>query len=76
MKQVTMMLQHASQLANVSPLIFVLSMAVLLPLTVLFYKVLYPTYDSREPPPLWPKVPFIGHAYSIFREGGGYYRRP
>lgn len=76
MKQVTMLLQQASPLVDhFSPFVLVLSAAVLLPLAVLFYKAFYPTYDPREPPPLWPKVPFIGHAYSIFREGGGYYGR-
>jgi hypothetical protein len=75
MKQITTVLQHASQLYNDSPFMLVLSVAVLLPLGFWSYKVLYPTYDPREPPPLWPKVPFIGHAYSIFREGGGYFGR-
>jgi hypothetical protein len=75
MNQSTMVLQHASQLYNDSPFMLVLSVAVLLPLAVWSYRVFYPTYDPREPPPLWPKVPFIGHAYSIFREGGGYYGR-
>jgi len=51
--------------------------ALLLPLTLLYFlkQVLYPTYDPREPPALWPRVPFVGHAYSIFMEGGGYFER-
>lgn len=40
-----------------------------------FKRVLYLAHDPREPPLLWPKIPFIGHAISIVWEAGGYPER-
>ena len=56
--------------------LIVLATAAALALAVLFLRrALYPTYDPREPLALWPKIPFVGHAYSIIVEGGPYYER-
>jgi hypothetical protein len=52
--------------------------AVVLPLILFILwlkRVLYPTYSAREPPALYPRVPFLGHAWSLLREGGGYFDR-
>jgi hypothetical protein len=38
-------------------------------------RVLYPALGPREPPLLRPKIPYVGRAISIFREGGNYYGR-
>ncbi len=49
---------------------------IVLALAVLFLRrVFYLTYDPREPPALWPKIPFVGHAYSIIFEGGPCFER-
>ncbi|KAH6687154.1 cytochrome P450 [Plectosphaerella plurivora] len=34
-----------------------------------------PTFDPREPPPLWPTFPIIGHIVSILREAASFYPR-
>lgn len=66
---------HPPYLDDMSPTAWLLSLTAL-PLALFFLKrVLYPTYDSREPPALWPKIPFIGHVISIAWESGGYYER-
>ncbi|KAK3935473.1 cytochrome P450 [Diplogelasinospora grovesii] len=48
------------------PLLFIL---------LLLGKFLYPTFDPREPPVLYPRVPFIGHIISLVREKSGFYAR-
>jgi hypothetical protein len=68
-------LLYLTHLDNTSPFVL-LSAVVVLGLAVLSLKrLLYPTYDPREPPALRPKIPIVGHAFSIVREGGGYYER-
>lgn len=34
-----------------------------------------PTFDPREPPPLWPTVPLIGHIICLLREKASFYAR-
>ncbi|KAJ4304264.1 hypothetical protein N0V88_001877 [Collariella sp. IMI 366227] len=41
----------------------------------LLRRVLYPTYDPREPPVLRPKLPFFGHFWSMSRELLAYFER-
>lgn len=42
---------------------------------VLLKRLLYPTYDPREPPIIWPNTPFIGHIISLVQECGEFYIR-
>ncbi|KAK3302292.1 monooxygenase-like protein [Chaetomium strumarium] len=61
---------------NIPPATLLVVAALLLPFLILqLRRVLYPTYDPREPPVLRPKIPLIGHAFSIVWEGGGYFQR-
>ena len=55
--------------------IAVLVIAALPIVLVLMKKLLYPTYDPREPPVLRPKVPFIGHLVSLIKESNSFYIR-
>jgi hypothetical protein len=34
-----------------------------------------PKSDPREPPPLWPTVPLVGHIISLLRESASFYSR-
>lgn len=36
-------------------------------------RLLYPTYDPREPKVLRPRIPLIGHIISLVRECGEFY---
>ncbi|KXX78948.1 Cholesterol 7-alpha-monooxygenase [Madurella mycetomatis] len=67
--------QHPSQLSELSPLTLNLAVAAFLAVLILLKRVLYPTFDPREPPVLHPKIPFLGHLISIAREASGYYAR-
>lgn len=74
-----MVLHHFSHrfdtAAQPSPFVLVLTAAALALALSFLKRVLNPAYDLREPPLLWPKVPFAGHTFSIVREGGAYYER-
>lgn len=77
-KKMGLFYQPSQLLNELSPLTLTLVLTVaalaLLGLALL-KRVLYPTHDPREPPVLRPRIPLIGHAISIAREGGGYYER-
>lgn len=54
----------------------VLSVVLALPvLFVLLKRLLFPTFDPREPPVLRPRVPFIGHVIALVSERSSWYRR-
>lgn len=38
-------------------------------------RIVSPKFDNREPPPLWPTIPLIGHIISLLREQASFYRR-
>lgn len=44
-------------------------------LLVLLDCILSPSMHTLEPPVLKPRVPFIGHAITMFREKAGFYSR-
>ncbi|KAL2024713.1 hypothetical protein VTK56DRAFT_6914 [Thermocarpiscus australiensis] len=60
---------------NMPPMIYLFTLAALPLALLLLRRVLFPSYDPREPPVLRPKIPFLGHAISIAREASGYYTR-
>ncbi|KAJ0164669.1 7-alpha-hydroxycholest-4-en-3-one 12-alpha-hydroxylase [Colletotrichum tanaceti] len=48
---------------------------VMIPLLLVLKKLLFPTFDPREPPVLRPRMPFFGHVVSLVRESGSFYAR-
>jgi hypothetical protein len=64
---------HDGKLA-ISP-IAVFAIAALPLLIFILNKGFYPSVDAREPIIIPPKIPFIGHIISIFREGTSFYKR-
>ncbi|OLN81971.1 25-hydroxycholesterol 7-alpha-hydroxylase 3, partial [Colletotrichum chlorophyti] len=46
--------------------------AMLLALAIVLQKVLYPEIDAREPPPMKPKIPIIGHLVGIIQHQSQY----
>jgi hypothetical protein len=68
-------LLRLEELSELSPIALTLTVAALSLALLVLQRVLYPTFDSREPPVLRPKVPFIGHAISIARGINVYYAR-
>ncbi|KAL6355413.1 hypothetical protein LRP88_11002 [Fusarium phalaenopsidis] len=54
----------------------VLTAAIIIPLLFVgLKKLLYPTFDPREPPILRPRIPFIGHIVGMIRERSSWYIR-
>ncbi|KAI8651201.1 hypothetical protein NCS55_01363700 [Fusarium keratoplasticum] len=54
----------------------VLTAAIIIPLLFVgLKKLLYPTFDPREPPVLRPRIPFIGHIVGMIRERSSWYIR-
>lgn len=47
----------------------------MVPLAVILKRLLFPTFDIREPPILRPKVPFFGHVVSLVREAANFNNR-
>ncbi|KAF4845417.1 7-alpha-hydroxycholest-4-en-3-one 12-alpha-hydroxylase [Colletotrichum siamense] len=47
----------------------------MVPLAVILKRLLFPTFDAREPPILRPKVPFFGHVVSLVKEAANFNNR-
>ena len=52
----------------------VLAIAVLPVLVVLLKRLLFPTFDAREPPVLRPRIPVVGHLIAMARQKSSFYR--
>ncbi|KAI5460810.1 cytochrome P450 [Mariannaea sp. PMI_226] len=46
-----------------------------LPIAHFLKKLLWPTFDAREPPIIRPRIPAIGHLIALATEKSGFYRR-
>ncbi|KZL75264.1 prostacyclin synthase [Colletotrichum tofieldiae] len=49
------------------------SLAMLLALAIIVYKFASPEIDEREPPPMKPRIPVIGHLIGMIRHQSGYF---
>ncbi|KAL0765536.1 hypothetical protein CaCOL14_011760 [Colletotrichum acutatum] len=55
--------------------VMVVTAALLLVPAFMLKKLMFPTFDPREPPVLRPRLPVFGHIISFIRESGGFYAR-
>lgn len=53
--------------------VYIAAIAVLALLLV--YRFIVPAHDAREPPTVHSRIPFIGHAINVSRQGRKYYAK-